>query len=60
LISYYDCRRYEPEQVEEYTRNGFLERDPFIYKAGTKRGELRRRMLFLKRLSLQNEEGISE
>jgi hypothetical protein len=50
LLSYYDCRNYEPEVIEQYTSIGYRVKDPFLYARGTKRGDLRRRMLFLKRL----------
>lgn len=50
LISYYDCRKYEPDKIDEYTTNGYVDKAQFLYARGTKRGDLRRRMLFLKRL----------
>jgi hypothetical protein len=52
LISYYDCRRFDAAYIDEYTTNGFCERGPYDYKRGSKSDDLRRRMLFLKRLSL--------
>lgn len=55
LISYYDARRFEPEQIEEYTTNGFCGRGRYKYRRGTKSHSLRRSMLFLKRLEMQKE-----
>jgi hypothetical protein len=51
LISYYDCRKFEKEYIDEYTTNGFCERGAYAYKRGSKSDELRRRQLFLKRFA---------
>lgn len=56
LISYYDCRRFEKAYIDEYTANGFCERGPYAYRMGTDSYNLRRRMLFLKRLALLEKE----
>lgn len=51
LLSYHNCRNYSREDIEEYTKYGFLDGKRRVnFRQGTKAADIRRRMNFLKRI----------